>query len=308
MRTGDWAASACTAAGPASERGSGARAAASLWSLAARRGRRHAPHWRLQHAARPHPAAGGGGGGPHSAFVACSAPPLCNFSHTRCPLPLTAQRKSRMPFARQVSIGRVCLIQYPEADAGKLVVISDVVSPNAVSACSPRPQLLALHLVWTPQQAPVQEGPGRRRPAAARQPRAPAGTRGTAGAGCSMGAAIGSRSMGLGWRQQREASAAGWVGSLETLQQRSTGRAQLEHAASCVAWRLGFGTAHLRPAAPGAHGHRAATSGPSHHAAACGAVLLPLQRAGPAVTHVPRPCRCVARRPWSTSPARPAAW
>ncbi|PRW60503.1 60S ribosomal L14 [Chlorella sorokiniana] len=36
-----------------------------------------------------------------------------------------------MPFARQVSIGRVALVQYPEAEAGKLVVISDVVSPNA---------------------------------------------------------------------------------------------------------------------------------------------------------------------------------
>lgn len=39
-----------------------------------------------------------------------------------------------MPFARQVSIGRVALVQYPEAEAGKLVVISDVVSPNAVRA------------------------------------------------------------------------------------------------------------------------------------------------------------------------------
>jgi hypothetical protein len=38
-----------------------------------------------------------------------------------------------MPFARQVSIGRVALVQYPEAEAGKLVVISDVVSANAVS-------------------------------------------------------------------------------------------------------------------------------------------------------------------------------
>lgn len=37
-----------------------------------------------------------------------------------------------MPFARQVSIGRVALIQFPEAEAGKLVVISDVVSPTAV--------------------------------------------------------------------------------------------------------------------------------------------------------------------------------
>lgn len=37
-----------------------------------------------------------------------------------------------MPFARQVSIGRVALIQFPEAEAGKLVVISDVVSPGAV--------------------------------------------------------------------------------------------------------------------------------------------------------------------------------
>lgn len=37
-----------------------------------------------------------------------------------------------MPFARQVSIGRVALIQFPEAEAGKLVVISDVLSPNAV--------------------------------------------------------------------------------------------------------------------------------------------------------------------------------
>ncbi|KAI3429651.1 hypothetical protein D9Q98_005736 [Chlorella vulgaris] len=36
-----------------------------------------------------------------------------------------------MPFARQVSIGRVALVQYPEAEAGKLVVISDVVSANA---------------------------------------------------------------------------------------------------------------------------------------------------------------------------------
>ncbi|PSC67565.1 hypothetical protein C2E20_8782 [Micractinium conductrix] len=35
-----------------------------------------------------------------------------------------------MPFARQVSIGRVALIEFPEADAGKLVVISDVVSPT----------------------------------------------------------------------------------------------------------------------------------------------------------------------------------
>ena len=38
-----------------------------------------------------------------------------------------------MPFARQVSIGRVALVQFPEAEAGQLVVISDVVSPNAVS-------------------------------------------------------------------------------------------------------------------------------------------------------------------------------
>ena len=38
-----------------------------------------------------------------------------------------------MPFARQVSIGRVALVQYPEAEAGKLVVISDVVSANSVS-------------------------------------------------------------------------------------------------------------------------------------------------------------------------------
>lgn len=38
-----------------------------------------------------------------------------------------------MPFARQVSIGRVALVTYPEAEAGKLVVISDVVSQNAVS-------------------------------------------------------------------------------------------------------------------------------------------------------------------------------
>ena len=37
-----------------------------------------------------------------------------------------------MPFARQVSIGRVALIEFPEADAGKLVVISDVVSPTTV--------------------------------------------------------------------------------------------------------------------------------------------------------------------------------
>ncbi|KAL4421522.1 hypothetical protein ABPG75_010813 [Micractinium tetrahymenae] len=36
-----------------------------------------------------------------------------------------------MPFARQVSIGRVALIQFPEAEAGKLVVITDVVSPSA---------------------------------------------------------------------------------------------------------------------------------------------------------------------------------
>ena len=39
-----------------------------------------------------------------------------------------------MPFARQVTIGRVALVQFPEAEAGKLVVISDIVSPNAVSA------------------------------------------------------------------------------------------------------------------------------------------------------------------------------
>lgn len=39
-----------------------------------------------------------------------------------------------MPFVRQVSIGRVALVQYPEAEAGKLVVISDIVSANAVSA------------------------------------------------------------------------------------------------------------------------------------------------------------------------------
>ena len=38
-----------------------------------------------------------------------------------------------MPFARQVSIGRVALVNFPEAEAGKLVVISDVVSANAVS-------------------------------------------------------------------------------------------------------------------------------------------------------------------------------
>lgn len=38
-----------------------------------------------------------------------------------------------MSFARQVSIGRVALVQFPEAEAGQLVVISDVVSPNAVS-------------------------------------------------------------------------------------------------------------------------------------------------------------------------------
>ena len=43
-----------------------------------------------------------------------------------------------MPFARQVSIGRVALVQYPEAEAGKLVVISDVVSPNAVSLGAPQ--------------------------------------------------------------------------------------------------------------------------------------------------------------------------
>lgn len=43
-----------------------------------------------------------------------------------------------MPFARQVSIGRVALVQYPEAEAGKLVVISDVVSPNAVSLGPPQ--------------------------------------------------------------------------------------------------------------------------------------------------------------------------
>jgi hypothetical protein len=45
-----------------------------------------------------------------------------------------------MPFARQVSIGRVALVNFPEAEAGKLVVISDVVSANAVSSCPGRQQ------------------------------------------------------------------------------------------------------------------------------------------------------------------------
>jgi hypothetical protein len=45
-----------------------------------------------------------------------------------------------MPFARQVSIGRVALVNFPEAEAGKLVVISDVVSANAVSVRRRRQQ------------------------------------------------------------------------------------------------------------------------------------------------------------------------
>lgn len=62
-----------------------------------------------------------------------------------------------MPFARQVSIGRVALVQYPEAEAGKLVVISDVVSPNAVSlgAAAVAAPLLARHAacLWGPLAA-----------------------------------------------------------------------------------------------------------------------------------------------------------
>lgn len=59
-----------------------------------------------------------------------SPPPLCLLQV----LTSDGQLEPAMPFARQVSIGRVALVQYPEAEAGKLVVISDVVSPNAVSA------------------------------------------------------------------------------------------------------------------------------------------------------------------------------
>ena len=50
-----------------------------------------------------------------------------------------------MPFARQVTIGRVALVQFPEAEAGKLVVISDIVSANAVSASPSSSPPLLMH-------------------------------------------------------------------------------------------------------------------------------------------------------------------
>ena len=104
-----------------------------------------------------------------------------------------------MPFARQVSIGRVALIQFPEAEAGKLVVISDVVSPNAVSgpARSAAP-LLARHAapLWGPLPAwggrhdGRQPWPGRRRAA---------GSTGDAGAAGGSGGGGGAGPTGRSW-------------------------------------------------------------------------------------------------------------